>query len=146
MCLSGSKAVLFVWSGLWFLSQSGDSQLGQIYFCNKVPTTDLASFPSIHLGRQVYTLYTAVINLLNVKQYMYGCCLVFNFSTSRMEELTDPELIRQNAKCDRKVSLYGYVRGAHLQHNSRVHIIGNLIVEKNYLHVYQVYTLRHNHK
>lgn len=42
----------------------------------------------------------------------------------RMEELTDPELIRQNAKCDRKVSLYGYVRGAHLQHNSRVHIIG----------------------
>ena len=42
-----------------------------------------------------------------------------------MEELTNPELIRQNAKCDRKVSLYGYVRGAHLQHNSRVHIIGN---------------------
>ena len=42
-----------------------------------------------------------------------------------MEELTDPELIRQNVKSDRKVSLYGYVRGAHLQHNSRVHIIGN---------------------
>ena len=42
----------------------------------------------------------------------------------RMEELTDPELIRQNAKCDRKVSLYGYVRGAHLKHNSKVHIIG----------------------
>ena len=72
--------------------------------------------------------------------------LFFNFSTCRMEELTDPELIRQNVKCDRKVSLYGYVRGAHLQHNSRVHIIGNLIVERNYLHVYQVYTRRHNHK
>ncbi|XP_022792558.1 ribosome biogenesis protein BMS1 homolog [Stylophora pistillata] len=42
----------------------------------------------------------------------------------RIEELTDPELIRQNAKCDRKVSLYGYVRGTHLQHNSQVHIIG----------------------
>ena len=49
----------------------------------------------------------------------------FVSSLSRMEELTDPELIRQDAKCDRKVSLYGYVRGAHLQHNSRVHIIGN---------------------
>ncbi|KAK2565041.1 Ribosome biogenesis protein BMS1-like protein [Acropora cervicornis] len=42
----------------------------------------------------------------------------------RMEELTDPELIRQNAKCDRKICLYGYVRGCHLKHNSRVHIIG----------------------
>ena len=49
----------------------------------------------------------------------------FVSSLSRMEELTDPELIRQNVKSDRKVSLYGYVRGAHLQHNSRVHIIGN---------------------
>ena len=58
--------------------------------------------------------------------------LVFNYSTRRMEELTDPELIRQNVKCDRKVSLYGYVRGTHLQHNSRVHIIGNLMVLKNY--------------
>ena len=41
-----------------------------------------------------------------------------------MEELTDPELIRQNAKCDRKICLYGYVRGTHLKHNSKVHIIG----------------------
>ena len=49
----------------------------------------------------------------------------------RMEELTDPELIRQNAKCDRKVSLYGYVRGTHLKHNSRVHIIGELNVNVN---------------
>ena len=48
-----------------------------------------------------------------------------------MEELTDPELIRQNPKCDRKVSLYGYVRGTHLKHNSIVHIIGELNVNVN---------------
>ena len=47
-----------------------------------------------------------------------------NLCVLRMEELTDPELIRQNPKCDRKVCLYGYVRGTHLKHNSRVHIIG----------------------
>ena len=78
----------------------------------------------LNIQRGSYTLYVP-----------YMCSFFFpifsinfvNFvsSLSRMEELTDPELIRQNAKCDRKVSLYGYVRGAHLQHNSRVHIIGN---------------------
>ena len=46
----------------------------------------------------------------------------------RMEDLTDPEQMRQNPKCDRKVSLYGYVRGAHLKHNSRIHLIGEYSV------------------
>ena len=46
--------------------------------------------------------------------------------TDRMEDLTDPEERRQNVKCDRTVSLYGYARGTHLKPNSAVHIPGDL--------------------
>lgn len=42
----------------------------------------------------------------------------------RMEDLTNPEDIRTNAKCDRKVSLYGYLRGAHLKNKSQIHMPG----------------------
>ncbi|KAM4669083.1 ribosome biogenesis protein BMS1 homolog isoform 2-T2 [Amazona ochrocephala] len=42
----------------------------------------------------------------------------------RMEELTNPEDVRINPKCDRKISLYGYVRGAHLKNKSQIHMPG----------------------
>lgn len=42
----------------------------------------------------------------------------------RMEDLTDPEAIRTDPKCDRMVSLYGYVRGTNLKSDSAVHIPG----------------------
>ncbi|XP_075573858.1 ribosome biogenesis protein BMS1 homolog isoform X2 [Pelecanus crispus] len=42
----------------------------------------------------------------------------------RMEELTNPEYIRINPKCDRKISLYGYLRGAHLKNKSQIHMPG----------------------
>ncbi|XP_030059108.1 ribosome biogenesis protein BMS1 homolog isoform X2 [Microcaecilia unicolor] len=42
----------------------------------------------------------------------------------RIEDLTNPEDIRLNPKCDRKVSLYGYLRGAHLKNKSQIHIPG----------------------
>ncbi|XP_046509916.1 ribosome biogenesis protein BMS1 homolog isoform X2 [Equus quagga] len=42
----------------------------------------------------------------------------------RMEDLTNPEDIRTNIKCDRKVSLYGYLRGAHLKNRSQIHMPG----------------------
>ncbi|XP_077206989.1 ribosome biogenesis protein BMS1 homolog [Paroedura picta] len=42
----------------------------------------------------------------------------------RMEDLTNPEEVRVNPKCDRKVSLYGYLRGAHLKNKSQIHIPG----------------------
>ncbi|XP_056387373.1 ribosome biogenesis protein BMS1 homolog [Hyla sarda] len=42
----------------------------------------------------------------------------------RMEDLTNPEDIRLNPKTDRKVSLYGYLRGAYLKNKSQVHIPG----------------------
>ena len=41
-----------------------------------------------------------------------------------MEDLTDREEIRQNPKCDRKVCLYGYVRGTHFMNKSSIHIPG----------------------
>ncbi len=44
-----------------------------------------------------------------------------------MEDVTDPENIRQNPKCDRNVCLYGYVRGTHFKPHSNIHIPGNVI-------------------
>ncbi|XP_075697838.1 ribosome biogenesis protein BMS1 homolog [Rhinoderma darwinii] len=42
----------------------------------------------------------------------------------RMEDLTNPEDIRLNPKIDRKVSLYGYLRGVHLKNKCQVHLPG----------------------
>ncbi|XP_067828879.1 LOW QUALITY PROTEIN: ribosome biogenesis protein BMS1 homolog [Heptranchias perlo] len=42
----------------------------------------------------------------------------------RMEDLTNPEDIRRNQKCDRKVSMYGYLRGTYLKNNSQIHVPG----------------------
>ncbi|XP_034716477.1 ribosome biogenesis protein BMS1 homolog isoform X4 [Etheostoma cragini] len=42
----------------------------------------------------------------------------------RMEDLTDPERVRTEPKCDRTVSLYGYLRGTHLKNKGQVHIPG----------------------
>lgn len=42
----------------------------------------------------------------------------------RMEDLTDPERLRTDPKCDRTVSLYGYLRGTYLKNKGQVHIPG----------------------
>ncbi|XP_029954384.1 ribosome biogenesis protein BMS1 homolog isoform X1 [Salarias fasciatus] len=42
----------------------------------------------------------------------------------RMEDLTDPERIRTDPKCDRTVSLYGFLRGTLLKNRGQVHIPG----------------------
>ncbi|KAF9430343.1 Glycoside hydrolase 2 (Mannanase, beta-galactosidase) [Entomortierella beljakovae] len=42
----------------------------------------------------------------------------------RVEDLTDPEMIRQNPTCDRTVTLYGYLRGTNMKSGMRVHIPG----------------------
>lgn len=41
-----------------------------------------------------------------------------------MEDLTDPEKLRTDPKCDRTVSLYGYLRGTYLKNKGQVHIPG----------------------
>ncbi|XP_072312801.1 ribosome biogenesis protein BMS1 homolog [Eucyclogobius newberryi] len=42
----------------------------------------------------------------------------------RMEDLTNPEKVRTEPKCDRSVSLYGYLRGTYLKNKSHIHIAG----------------------
>uniref|UniRef100_A0A665TS47 BMS1 ribosome biogenesis factor n=1 Tax=Echeneis naucrates TaxID=173247 RepID=A0A665TS47_ECHNA len=42
----------------------------------------------------------------------------------RMEDLTDPERLRTDPKCDRTVSLYGYLRGTYLKNKGQVHVPG----------------------
>ncbi|XP_018580000.1 ribosome biogenesis protein BMS1 homolog [Anoplophora glabripennis] len=42
----------------------------------------------------------------------------------RYEDLTNQELIRKNPKCDRNISLYGYIRGVPLKKETAVHIAG----------------------
>ncbi len=42
----------------------------------------------------------------------------------RMEDLTDPELVRTDKNCDRSITLYGYVRGTNMKSDSTIHIPG----------------------
>ncbi|KAL5018103.1 hypothetical protein ScPMuIL_003825 [Solemya velum] len=42
----------------------------------------------------------------------------------RVEDISDPEGVRQNVKCDRRVSMYGYVRGTHMKNRINIHIPG----------------------
>lgn len=42
----------------------------------------------------------------------------------RMEDLTNPETLRTNPEVDRRVALYGYVRGTGIRSGTRVHIPG----------------------
>ncbi len=41
-----------------------------------------------------------------------------------MENLTSVEEMRNDPQCDRTISLYGYMRGAGLKQDSKVHIPG----------------------
>ena len=38
----------------------------------------------------------------------------------RFEDITDPDDVDDNGKCDRTIRLYGYMRGAHMKYNSKV--------------------------
>jgi ribosome biogenesis protein BMS1 len=42
----------------------------------------------------------------------------------RYEDLTQPDEVRKNAKCDRQVCFYGYVRGCAFKRGANVHIPG----------------------
>ena len=41
-----------------------------------------------------------------------------------MEDVTDPEEVKINAKVDRSVCFYGYVRGTHFKNKCVIHIPG----------------------
>ncbi|KAG8091226.1 hypothetical protein GUJ93_ZPchr0011g28651 [Zizania palustris] len=42
----------------------------------------------------------------------------------RFEDVTPPESVRLNKKCDRKITLYGYLRGCNMKKRTKVHITG----------------------
>ncbi len=42
----------------------------------------------------------------------------------RIEDLTDPEQVRIEPKCDRTMTFYGYLRGTNMKQGTRVHIPG----------------------
>ncbi|XP_042035719.1 ribosome biogenesis protein bms1-like [Salvia splendens] len=42
----------------------------------------------------------------------------------RFEDVTPPEKVHMNSKCDRNVTLYGYLRGCNLKKGTRAHIAG----------------------
>ena len=42
----------------------------------------------------------------------------------RFEDITNPDSTLQNSKTDRSICLYGYMRGAHMKYNSKVHVMG----------------------
>lgn len=42
----------------------------------------------------------------------------------RFEDITPPERVQEDEKCDRNVTLYGYLRGCNLKKGTKVHIAG----------------------
>lgn len=42
----------------------------------------------------------------------------------RIEDLTNPTLLEDDPKCDRRVVVYGYVRGTYLKPTQKVHVMG----------------------
>ena len=42
----------------------------------------------------------------------------------RIEDITPRHMIAQDAKCNRNVTFYGYIRGSHLKSKSTVHLLG----------------------
>ncbi|KAJ4967649.1 hypothetical protein NE237_014350 [Protea cynaroides] len=42
----------------------------------------------------------------------------------RFEDVTPPERVQMNKKCDRNVTLYGYLRGCNMKQGTKVHIAG----------------------
>lgn len=84
-----------------------------------------------YLSSISYGLYpkTEIHNLARFISVMKFRPLIWRSShpyvlADRFEDLTDPEAIRQNHKCDRSVCLYGYMRGAHMKYNCKIHVIG----------------------
>lgn len=67
-------------------------------------------------------MVSKVLFYLTVIICMHYCYIINPYY--RMEDITDPEKVRQNNKVDRNVSLYGYVHGTHMKNNINVHIAG----------------------
>ena len=69
----------------------------------------------MNLARFISVMKFRPLNWRNTHSYILA---------DRFEDMTDPEVVRQNQKVDRKVCLYGYLRGTNLKKDMRVHIPG----------------------
>ena len=56
--------------------------------------------------------------------YFFRASLIFELLPFSIEDLTHPNMIRQDSKCDRTVCLYGYVRGCPIKKDTFIHIPG----------------------
>lgn len=81
-----------------------------------------------NLGRFISVMKFRPLQWRSTHSYLLG---------DRFEDLTNQEFIRKNPKCDRTISLYGYVRGVPLKKETTVHVagLGDLkIHDISYLH------------
>lgn len=125
--------------------QNRGQQHVPFYQRDEVPSTDLAEHTSLCPGRPVRVSFFLLASGIGIAcllspsslvclcanvcgppaLYIFGheaqslrshfvCSLSF-FCFTRMEDITDPEDKRRNPKCDRTISIYGYVRGTHFK-------------------------------
>ena len=86
----------------------------------KLPEIRKSAWQAIH------SLFLIIYpSIYSVKRHPSLLTRVSVYSISfRIEDLTDAEERRQNPKCDRIVSFYGYVRGANVKPGSKIHLLG----------------------
>nr|CAD7392673.1 unnamed protein product [Timema cristinae] len=81
------------------------------------PLTWRMTHPYI-LGKLIFGYSTSTFHL------NHPITLQFIVIVDRLEDMTAPEMVRQDFKTDRKVCLYGFVRGVPLNKTASVHIPG----------------------
>ena len=52
------------------------------------------------------------------------CVRVLNLCIPSVQDITPRETVRQAPKCDRDVTLYGFLRGTNMKPGARVHVAG----------------------
>ena len=55
-----------------------------------------------------------------------------------MEDVTEPELIRQDPQIDRAVCLYGFVRGTHFKNSSQIHVPGTVYLVTEFVIIWKI--------
>ena len=66
----------------------------------------------------------AVLGLQACRLACIAQILKHKASPSGVQDITPVESIRENPKCDRDVTVYGYLRGANMRQGTRVHLAG----------------------
>ncbi|PSC76713.1 ribosome biogenesis BMS1-like protein [Micractinium conductrix] len=75
-----------------------------------------------YMKREVHNL-ARFISVMKFRPLSWRQCHPY-LVADRFEDITPVEAVRANPRCDRDVSLYGYVRGCNWKEGARVHIAG----------------------